>query len=569
MREETPRPDYIRKKWRTLNGVWQFEIADDNPQRLFHYLSEPLSDKINVPFAPQSAHSGINTKRLLRSIWYKRTFEITKSEAQGTVLLKFGAINYRAEVYINGNLACIHRGGYSPFAIDVSKRVFEGINSVVVNALDSDTDATVPCGGQATPRNRNGYTPTTGIWQSVWLEFSKGAYILDCRITPAPKQNAFIFEGNIYGSNVKYIDVTVSYAGTKLVNYKYKANPHYLISVPLKPPIKWWNILDGNLYDIELLLLDENKDVLDSVKTYSAFRTVEIADKKFILNGKETPIRAIADRGFFHKGNYTAPSAAAVKQEFMAIASLGFNAVLTRGKIPEPLYLYIADVLGIMILEEFPTEYTEVRGATAENLLLTEWDIIMQRDYGHPSIVVWIPNTKYFGNNPNFATGLYNFTKSRDVTRLVIDASGGVHYKTDIFTKTIDDAFGERFVQKLCTNYNGIFVEEGAQKKDAPVYSGALTANETVNLPFLITSFGKISIKRGDFASEKSFLSNYANSIAAISSKGAIGFVYEFLTDVGDDKGIISEERDIKLSREGQATFRSLNGLCFAKADEK
>ena len=192
-REEYPRPGFVRPDWRNLNGAWQFEIEKSGN----NYLGDGVYDSvIEVPFCPESKLSGIAHTQPLTSVWYRRTFSIAPEQLIGSVLLHFGAVDFSADVFINGVFAGSHSGGYTPFMLDIGSLVHTGENTLSVNAKDDYQDGTIPSGKQSNRPESYGclYTRTTGIWQTVWLEFTGKTYFSKTKITPDANSKTILIE---------------------------------------------------------------------------------------------------------------------------------------------------------------------------------------------------------------------------------------------------------------------------------------------------------------------------------------------------------------------------------------
>ena len=174
-RTEHPKPQFERASWKNLNGTWQFEIDRGNSgvARKMYEDGVTLSSAINVPFCPQSKLSGVQDIDFMNSVWYKRTVGLTEDEINGKVYLHFGAVDYLTTVYVNGVCCGGHKGGYVSFKIDVTDYVHAGVNTICVHAEDDERSRLIPCGKQCAEYASCGchYTRTTGIWQTVWMEF--------------------------------------------------------------------------------------------------------------------------------------------------------------------------------------------------------------------------------------------------------------------------------------------------------------------------------------------------------------------------------------------------------------
>lgn len=546
-REEYPRPIFIRTDWQTLNGSWDFEIADGSARNLSSYLDgSPYNSKIEVPFAPQAPLSGINYNQNLKSVWYRRTFVIDDYRLDGRVLLNFGAVDYRAEVYINGRPVGCHRGGYTPFTMDITAFVQQGDNYIVVNALDDDQDICTPSGNQGS----DGYPHCTGIWQSVWLEFSSKTYISAYRATAVVSQNAIIAQGYVVGVTNGSIGAEVFVDGVSIAKYKYGLKDRFYIKIPIKGDIALWEVGNGKLYDVILTLLDEDGKQLDCVLTYTAFRSIEIKDKAFCVNGKPLTIKQITDHRFYGFGHYTAPSEAAIKQDLLCVLSSGFNSIRIQNTVAEPLYLYYADKLGLLVFAEYPSPSLCLNKTTAA-LWTGEWQAILERDYGNPSVAGWLP---VGGNNVDaeFVRYIHSVTTTADISRPIID--GTPHYATSFFDKRIHAKDNEGFLSQLHNSRNGGFASDKEAAKAAKQYPLMLSDSQLEQLPLFVSN---ITLPKDAYRNTALFKKYFAAYINALMSAGVAGFCFNSLFDTpSSETGFYTAERDFKFDRAAEPSIR-------------
>jgi len=547
-REEYPRPNFIRPDWLCLNGRWDFEIADGSPRNLASYLDgSPYFNAIEVPFAPQAPLSGIGRDENLRSVWYRKSFLLEKHRLSGTVLLRFGAVDYRAEIYLNGAPAGAHLGGYTPFTLDITGLAREGENILVVNALDNDTDPFLPSGTQG----KNGFAHCTGIWQSVWLEFASKTYLAAYRATPNLSQKAIIAQGVIASPAGGKLEAELFYNNVSLATYKYEQKDRFLIRIPIPGELKLWAAGEGGFYDVALTLRDEEGAPLDTVLTYAAFREVSIKEKSILLNGKPLTIKQAADCRYYPAGHYTAPSEAAIKQDLLCAAALGFNSVRIRKTLAEPLYLYYADKLGLLVFEEYPSGELSLNNKTA-SLWTAEWSEIIERDFGHPSVAFWLPLSAYHGNDAGFVRHLCDMTSVSDPSRPVID--GELHYKTPVFDKRMDAVGTEALIRALYLPQNGSFATPKESVKASKQNTEFLSAETLSALPFFANSLRLPAEAYESTRNLKRILAAYVN---ALVSANAAGFCLSALIDCpGDCSGFYTAERDFKFERDSEASLR-------------
>lgn len=549
-RSEYPRPNFIRKNWRSLNGRWQFEIGDGNKKTIGRYLGEPLSGQIEVPFAPGVPLSGVNLSAPIKSVWYKKTFELTKEEAKGAPTLNFGAVDYRAEVYINGILAAIHKGGYTPFSVNIKNFVKEGENTVTVNALDDIGDQTIPCGLQGkTP----GVQPVTGIWQSVFLEFTDENHIAALRVTPYVKEGVILLQGILSNAIDGYISVTISLEDKEICRYRYKAEKNFNLSAPLKALPRLWDIYNGALYDIEIVLTDSEGNEKDYVKTYTAFRTVEARDGRIFINGKDVFIKAVEDYGVYPGGGLTAAYADTIKQDLAAAVSSGFNAIRPLGRIAEPLYRYYADKLGLLVICDNNFWGVDTGDAAGIGNAQREWNEAVYSHFGNPSAVFMKPVSDDIMSGA-FASSMYAITQKADPSRLTLTGAN-IAYQGDVAEIRLSSNNTQEILSRLIERKNGAGIPPKIFKK----LTGVMDDTAFTGLPFIASGIG-INAERWGIEQEKALLREYENIKAAIASTGAAGYIYDSLYDIpGLNSGIFTFDRDNKFSREGFTAFQRIN----------
>ncbi len=565
LREDYPRYNLIRPSWLSLNGVWQCEVADFCEKGVVHYLSEQLSGNIVVPFSAGSRASEFPSYEPIKSIWYKRTFPIKKQQLNGTILLNFGAVDYEADIYVNGTHIFTHKGGFTPFSLDISSLCFAGDNFLVVNAKDNPEDTTIPCGLQYNANSEFCHPQTVGIWQSVWLEFTSRSYVFDIRPTALQEKKAIVLEGNIVGDCSGTIMVKITQANQVIANYQFKQKQHYLLTCPITTPLKLWNVLDANLYNIELILVSKEGTIQDKIHTYTAFRTVAFVDNMLMLNNKHTIIRAIKTTSFYKDSFYTAYNAGTIKQELVNAVSLGYNAIIPSQKIAEPLFLACCDKLGLMIIPNYPTANLNYELSATKQAIHSQWLEVLQRDYGHPCIVIWNPIAcGSFKGDLNY--NLMMETKTRDKIRLFMDNTNGLQFNTELYAKTINTTERNDFLAHLLTPYNGTLLDPKAEAKLYATHNNLLPQSALKQLP-LFVSFGTGMLKSKLTKEEElEFLQKYEFIVSAIIATNGCGFAFDMLFDAGTMQwGIFNENMECKLSKHGKNELQRINSLYFNK----
>ena len=445
-RPEYPKPQFERENWLNLNGVWQFEI-DNGRSGIDRGLAEAdakLSDQILVPFCPESKLSGIENTDFMYGVWYKRTVTLTEQQCAQRVVLHFGAVDYTANVFINGKKVGTHKGGYISFAMDITEFVTPGENVITVFAEDDTRSGTIPKGKQAHHYHSSGcdYTRTTGIWQTVWIEFTPKSYIKSFKFYPDYKKGEVTVFVELCGKGDFTANIT--YEGKPMASFCETDTQGRLQFTLSLEEIHLWEIGKGRLYDVAFTFGE------DAVKSYFGLRNVELRGQKFLLNGKSVFQRTVLDQGFYPDGIYTAPSDEDLKNDILLSLACGFNGARPHEKIFEERYFYHADKLGYITWGEYPDWGLNYNKAENIHNIMPEWLEEIERDFNHPSIVGWCPRNEVWNtwwgepHRPSLAL-LYDVTKAIDPTRPCIDVSGGFHVKTDIYD-----------VHEYCQNGGGL-----------------------------------------------------------------------------------------------------------------
>lgn len=563
-RPEYPRPQLVREDWINLNGKWQFEIdfGVEGFDREF-FKRDSFKDEILVPFCPESDLSGIGYKGFMNCVWYKKDITIPDAWDGKNVLLHFGAVDYEATIYINSEKVGVHCGGYSSFCFDITKYLKKGENSIIVAAYDNNKGGEQPCGKQSDRYQSYGcvYTRTTGIWQTVWLEAVNKKYVTVIKANPNAFDSSVTLEIKTSADTIGCkINAKTSFGGkpTGSASGTVGSFSTYL-TIPLSEA-HLWDVGQGNLYDLEIELCDEN-GVADSVKSYFGLRSVGLKGGAFMLNGKAVFGRWILDQGFYPDGIYTAPTEEALKRDIEISLSLGFNGARLHEKIFEPRYLYLADKMGYLVWGEHGNWRLDQSDPSAVENFLPEWLEAVERDYSHPSIIGWCPFNETWDidgrkqDNKVIET-VYRATKAVDSSRPVIDTSGNYHVVTDIFDihdyEQNCEIYEERYSNgKLyCTfperqQYNGepFFVSE---------YGGVAWPDETS----ISTGYSNKSNDAWGYGDKPrtaaEFFERYKRiTEALLNNENVCGFCYTQLTDVEQEvNGLVKYNREYKFDPE-------------------
>jgi beta-galactosidase/beta-glucuronidase len=487
-RPEYPQPQFEREQWLNLNGTWEFELNDSPtaPQR--------FSRTIIVPFCPESKNSGVADPGFHPSLWYRRGFSVPPAWNGKRVLLHFGAVNYRANVWVNGAMQGGHEGGHVPFVFDITDALKPGTNTLSVHAEFPPTDRYIPRGKQYwEPKSKSiFYTRTTGIWQTVWLEPVAEAYLESARIT-SDMDGLSMIDARIRGGKPDLQLRTTLSLGKQVVaiNTVPASTARLSTALSITDP-KRWSPTTPTLYNVAFELLD-NTRVLDRVKSYTGFRSIATERGRVLLNGRPIFLKMILDQGYWPESNLTPPSDDAIQFDIRTTQEMGFNGARKHQKLEDPRYLYWADKLGLLVSSEMANAY--LFDSQAVERFTREWMEAIERDYNHPSIIIWVPINESWGvpnlrdpRQQNYVKQLYALTHAFDNTRPVVDNDGWEHTDmTDLFAIHDYTATGAALAEKYKDlGQPGAGVPDNGRAALAPGYR----YNGT---PVLLSEFGGIA----------------------------------------------------------------------------
>ena len=432
-RAEHPNPQWERDTWKNLNGTWEFEFdfgCSAVERRLWE--KERFDREILVPFCPESRLSGIGYTDFISGVAYRRNFELSQEELSGRVLLHFGAVDYEASVYVNGTLVGSHKGGYTSFCFDITKHVAPGPNTLFVAVKDDVRSGLQPKGKQAHLYASSGcdYTRTTGIWQTVWLEFVPERRIQSAKYYPDPANGKVTVTGLVQGQGTLQLtalweDKPVGEAALSV------EDGFFTVQLDLSET-HLWKPGKGGLYTL-LLSFGE-----DRVKSYFGLRTAKFQGRKFLLNGKSLFQRFVLDQGFYPDGIYTAPTEEDLVKDIQLSFAAGFNGARLHEKVFEARFLYHCDRLGYLVWGEYPNWGLDHAHPLSTETYLNQWSEAVERDFNHPAIIGWCPFNETWGYREEreknaLLSSLYKLTKRLDPTRPCIDSSGNYRILSEVY----------------------------------------------------------------------------------------------------------------------------------------
>jgi len=437
---EYPRPQFERKNWKNLNGLWDYAITPKT-------ASQPAGwqGKILVPFAVEATLSGVG-KPLEpdQALWYRRTVNL-KTKSDRRVLLNFEAVDYQATVWVNGQQVGEHIGGNTAFSFDVSAVLKPGDNEIIVRVWDETGGAQLRGKQTLNPRSI-WYTAVSGIWQTVWLEEVAPAHLADLQLTTAINPARITLTPAIVGAgDDAKVRVTVSWHGKKISSVEGAGK----VELPIADA-KLWSPAHPNLYDLQIDLLDARGKVVDSVKSYAGIREVgkrRDADGnwRFTLNGEEIFHWGPLDQGWWPDGLLTPPSDAAMRSDIDFLKASGFNLIRKHIKVEPRRYYAYCDRIGMMLWQDqvsggvdktsdgrslspkwtrLTPDPTDAEWSDAEHAeWLKEFKAMIDELHNQPCIVAWVPFNEAWGQHRTIEVG--HWVEAYDPTRIINIASGG------------------------------------------------------------------------------------------------------------------------------------------------
>ena len=537
---EYPRPQLVRGEWQNLNGLWDYAITEKDAK------PETYEGKILVPFAAESALSGVGRSVTEKdALWYSREFRVPRQWKGRRVMLNFGAVDWKTEVYVDGQLAGEHIGGYDPFSFDITDLLVKGkTHNLTVKVYDQTNLWYQPCGKQIFNPHGIWYTPVTGIWQTVWMEPVEAAhvesYMAVADLAEGKLKVTVEAEGLAEGDVCK----VELYDGQTLVAEAEGLEAELAVAEP-----KLWSPDSPFLYDLKLTVLRNGK-VLDQAQGYTAMREITVArdeagHKRMLLNGEALFHYGPLDQGWWPDGLYTAPTDEALAFDIEKTKEFGYNMIRKHVKVEPARWYWHCDRLGMLVWQDMPSpkhgdnkwgrkNYDEGTDSQitqeGKDNFYNEWAQIINDFKVFPSIVVWVPFNEAWGQ---FDTDdVVKFTREQDPTRLINYASGGSF---------------ERCSGDILDLHN--YPDPEMYLYD-PEYINVLGEYGGIGLPLeghlwqTDKNWGYVKFKNGQEVLDT--YEQYANELIELVQKGFAAAVYTQTTDVeGEVNGLMTYDRKV------------------------
>jgi len=559
---EYPRPLMERSEWQNLNGEWEYAIKPVGEVEPATY-----DGNILVPFAVESSLSGVQKEVGEKNeLWYKRSFTVPAKWKGKDVMLNFGAVDWKAEVFVNDVLVGSHKGGYTPFSFNITPFLKgSGAQKLVVRVWDPSDKGYQPIGKQTSNPQGIWYTSVTGIWQTVWLEPVASNHITAVKSIPNVDANALnVTVGASTPCVTSIVEVKLLDKGAVVASAKGVQGQELRLGV--KNPTLW-SPENPYLYDMSITL-SQNGKVIDQVKSYTAFRKISVEKDKngilrMCLNNKPLFHYGPLDQGWWPDGLYTAPTDEALLYDIKKTKEWGFNMIRKHVKVEPARWYYHCDKEGILVWQDMPSgdmgnrwEPHKYNGGTDKERSVEsvanyyqEWKEIMDLGVSHPSIVVWVPFNEAWGQ---FDTEkVVAWTKAYDPSRLVNPASGGNH-------RPCGDILDLH-------NYPGpdMFLFDAQRVTVLGEYGGIGLPLEN-HLWWNKRNWGYIQFKNSDEVTAEYV--KYANELKGFVKRGFSAAVYTQTTDVeGEVNGLMTYDRKVikineaKVKAANQSVIKSMN----------
>lgn len=573
--KDYPRPQFVRDNWENLNGGWDFRFDDGNVgEREKWYEGFEKEYEIRVPFTYETKLSGIKEEGRHDYIWYGRKIQVDGDRLEKEKLvIHFEGSDFATTLWVNGQMAGSHRGGYARFSFDITSLVHNGENRLVVKVEDS-FDMQQPRGKQrwCSESFQCWYVQTTGIWKTVWTEYVPEVGLKAVKMTPVLEDSCLEVEYQVDAPESMWdgslsIEATVSFEG-KFINRVCTAvvSEHVNTRIDMSKKnsgfawiVKTWSPEEPNLYDITFRVIRDT-EVTDTVGSYFAMREIRIEQRNILLNGRPLYQRLILDQGYWKDSHLTPPSEEALIEDIDKIHALGYNGLRKHQKTEDERFLYWCDVKGMLVWSEMAAAYDFSDYAVEE--FTKEWLEIVRQNYNHPCIITWTPFNESWGVShietkqaqQHFTEGIYYLTKSIDRYRPVIVNDGWEHTVSDIITLHDYEEAGKILKKRYVDLEEEIFSTEVYHSLSK---SAMANGYDYIGQPVIISEFGGIAFNNDDKGwgygnkvnTEEDFIKRFDKITTAVKEIPYVcGYCYTQVTDVQQEiNGLMDIDRNFKV----------------------
>ncbi len=564
-RNEYPRPQFVRNEWLNLNGEWEFSFDTDS-----------FDKKIIVPYVYQAKLSGIGVNEAHEVVWYRKKFDLPKEMAGKHILLHFGAVDYCCKLWVNDAFIMEHTGGHIGFEADITSVVKEEGNTIVLQVTDGPSDLEIPRGKQYWRDQSAGifYTRSTGIWQTVWVEAVEETHLAQVFITPDLDNMQVEIQYEVSSDKASCLRTEIYFEKELMAahsvellrgigSFKVLLDQQLLRNWNFQEELVW-TPESPRLFDVKFKVYEGDKQT-DAVDSYFGMRKVSIENGQFLLNNRPYYQKLLLDQGYWEASLLTAPTDADYVKDIELAKAMGFNGVRKHQKIEDPRFLYHADTMGFLVWGEIAAAYVYSRKYVKR--ITDEWMDEIFRDYNHPCIVAWTPLNESWGvfnikdkkEEQGHSAAMVYLTKSLDQTRPVISNDGWEQTCTDLLTIHDYEWNREVLKERYSTMENILQYKPGGRQMFAHGW-------EYAGQPVLVTEFGGISYKKGDWdgwgyssaSSDEDFARRYNDVVSPLlASPHVQGFCYTEITDVEQEiNGLLTYDRKPKIPVE---VIRAIN----------
>jgi hypothetical protein len=548
-RAEYPRPHFDRShSWQSLNGIWDFVRDADQVKTL--PAGTDWTEKIIVPFAWETPASGVGAHWLERA-WYRRQFSVPSGWAEERIILHFGAVHHACTVWVDGAEIGSHSGGYVPFEFDITESLAGASEHSITVRVDAPIDKHSIAHGKQRSVPRDDYdgcsfTPSSGIWQSVWIEGRPATYLATLSLRPTPGLDGIEVRGNIRGEMPGSAAVVIQLDGELVTTVDANVLDHGVI-LPISTP-RLWSPEDPHLYDVSVSV--ESVGGRDRVTSSTGLRSIETRGRELYLNGQRFSMRGVLDQGYWARTGITAPEDESFVRDLEIARDAGFNLVRKHLKLEDPRFLYHADRLGVLVWAE-PAS-TSRFSAEAAAAFHDQIEPMVRRDGNHPSIIIWGLYNEEWGLDWDIpgdqakqvaVRAAFAAIKELDPSRPAVDNSGWTHLDTDLVDWHVYDEKPGGWADKV----------ERLLADDSPSFPVAIAVDKTVqknlmvsgpvpeDVPFVNSEFG------GGYTSVDRGWNLHWQTQELRRHDAIAGYVWTELTDIEHETaGIVDTDRVIK-----------------------